>query len=51
MIGDNVNFGGNADFLCDRGVTVQLMNVPEIIEYFVAWIEGHLNIWNGVIGK
>jgi len=27
------------------------MNVPEIVEHSAAWMEGHINIWNGVIGK
>ncbi|MGB0632630.1 MAG: nucleoside deaminase [Alphaproteobacteria bacterium] len=51
VIGDNVNFGGNEDFLRSRGVEVSVMNVPEMIDYFADWMEGHMDIWNGDIGK
>lgn len=50
VIGDNRNFGGNEDFLRTNGVEVEVMNVPEMVDYFAAWMEGHMDIWNGDIG-
>ena len=50
VVGENVNFGGNEDFLRERGVEVTVMNVPEMIDYFAAWMAQHPDIWNGDIG-
>lgn len=50
VIGDNVNFGGNENFLRERGVEVTVMNVPGMIDYFAEWMARHPDIWNGDIG-
>jgi creatinine deaminase len=50
VIGENVNFGGNEDFLRDRGVEVEVMNVPEMVDYFAEWMAKNPEIWNGDIG-
>lgn len=50
VIGDNRNFGGNEEFLRERGVEVTVMNVAEMIDYFTDWQTTHPEIWNGDIG-
>lgn len=50
VIGDAVNFGGNEGLLRERGVEVTVMNVPEMIDCFAAWMKTHSEIWNGDIG-
>lgn len=50
VIGDNVNFGENEDFLRSRGVDVEVMNVPEIVAFSKAWMKDNPEIWNGDIG-
>jgi hypothetical protein len=41
---------GNEDFLRDRGVEVEVMNVPEMVDYFAEWMAKNPEIWNGYIG-
>lgn len=50
VIGDNVNFGGNEDFLRGRGVEVSVLNVPDMVDYFAEWMARNPEIWNGDIG-
>jgi creatinine deaminase len=50
VIGDAVNFGGNETLLRERGVEVTVLDVPEMIDYFAAWMKTHLDVWNGDIG-
>ena len=50
VIGDAVNFGGNEALLRERGVDVTVLDVPEMIDYFAAWMKSHMDIWNGDIG-
>ena len=50
VIGDAENFGGNEDFLRERGVEVTVLNLPDMIAYFANWKAKHREIWNGDIG-
>ncbi len=50
VIGDVTNFGGNEDFLRERGVEVVIKEDIEIIRYFAEWKSAHQEIWNGDIG-
>ncbi len=50
VVGENVNFGGNEDFMRDRGIDVEVVNVPEMIDYFAGWMAKNPEIWNGDIG-
>ena len=50
VIGDAENFGGNEDFLRERGVHVTILNDPDMIAYFARWKDAHPDIWTGDIG-
>jgi len=51
VIGENQNFGGNEDFLHERGGDVTVMNVAEMMDYFAAWMGANPDIWNEDIGR
>jgi cytosine/creatinine deaminase len=50
VIGDITNFGGNEEFLRERGVEVVVDEDIGLIQYFSAWKSIHEEIWNGDIG-
>ena len=50
VIGDATNFGGNEDFLRQRGVDVAVDENPELVTFFAEWRAAHPAIWNGDIG-
>jgi creatinine deaminase len=50
VIADAVNFGGNEDFLRERGVIVEIANDEAMIAFFRDWKARNLEIWNGDIG-
>lgn len=51
VIADDVNFGGNEEFLQSRGVTVQVERDELMIAFFRDWKEQHPEIWSGDIGS
>jgi len=46
VIGENVNFDGNIDFLKSRGVEVILLNDPPSIEMMKKFIQENQVLWN-----
>jgi creatinine deaminase len=46
IIGENRTFGGNEDFLRQRGVEVVLLDDPECVALMRRFIEAHPDIWN-----
>ena len=50
VIGDATNFGGNEQFLRDRGVQVDVQEDSSLISFFKKWKNDNLAIWNGDIG-
>ena len=50
VIGDITNFGGNEDFLRERGVEVVIKEDIELIRFFAEWKSTHQEVWNGDIG-
>ena len=50
VIADDVNFGGNEEFLRSRGVTVDVIRDSDMIAFFQQWKDAHPVIWNGDIG-
>jgi cytosine deaminase len=45
VIGENINFGGNEDFLISKGVEVILANDPDCIELMARFIEEKPELW------
>ncbi|QQA41627.1 nucleoside deaminase [Pelagovum pacificum] len=50
VILDDVNFGGNEQFLRERGVEVEVRRHDRMISFFSEWKAAHPEIWNGDIG-
>ena len=50
VIGDVTGFGGNEDFLRERGVEVIIHEHEAMMQFFADWKERHPEIWNGDIG-
>jgi cytosine/creatinine deaminase len=46
IIGENRTFGGNEDFLRQRGVEVVLLDDPECAALMKQFIDAHPDIWN-----
>lgn len=51
VIGENRNFGGNEDFLRERGVEVILLDDPKCIELMARLIAEKPELWNEDIGE
>ena len=51
VIGENVNFGGNEDFLRAHGVTVELVNDARCIELMRRFIAERPALWNEDIAE
>jgi creatinine deaminase len=45
IVGENVNFGGNEDFLRGRGVEVTVVNDPDCIALMKRFIEEKPELW------
>ena len=45
VVGENVNFGGNEDFLRERGVEVIVVNDPDCIEIMKRFIKEKPELW------
>jgi creatinine deaminase len=46
VIAENANFGGNEDFLRDRGVTVEIIDDPRCTELMGRFIADQPALWN-----
>lgn len=51
VIADTTNFGGNEDFLRERGVIVEIVNHDLMIGFFRDWKSRNPDVWNGDIGS
>jgi cytosine/creatinine deaminase len=51
VIGENTNFGGNEEFLRDRGVEVDILDDARCIELMERCIRERPEIWNEDIGE
>ncbi len=45
VVGENVNFGGNEDFLRERGVEVIVVNDPDCIALMKRFVEEKPELW------
>lgn len=50
VIGENKNFLGNEEYLKQRGVELEILNLPELIELMNNFIKSNPNLWNEDIG-
>lgn len=51
VIGEDINFPGEPDFLRSRGVEVTIVNHPELIAMMKKYIEENPTIWNEDIAE
>lgn len=51
VIGEDVNFPGEVDFLRSRGVNVTVVNAPELIEMMKKFIDDNPAVWNEDIAE
>ena len=51
VIAENRNFGGNEDFLRERGVRVEVIDDPRCIELMARFIAEHPALWNEDIAE
>lgn len=51
VIGEDVNFPGEPEFLRSRGVKVTILNEPELIDMMKSYIEENPAIWNEDIAE
>ncbi|MGE3182568.1 MAG: nucleoside deaminase [Phycisphaerae bacterium] len=50
VIGENVTFRGPEDYVRSRGVTLEILNLPECIEMMREFIAARPDLWNQDIG-
>jgi cytosine deaminase len=50
VVGENVTFRGEEGLLRSRGVTVEVLQLPECIELMAAFIRDRPDVWNEDIG-
>jgi cytosine/creatinine deaminase len=51
VIGENRNFGGNEEFLRQRGVEVVILDNPRCVELMARCIAERPELWNEDIGE
>ena len=51
IIGENTNFGGNEQFLKERGVEIEILNHPKCIDIMRRLIAEKPQLWNEDIGE
>jgi len=51
IVGENQTFRGPEEYLCSRGVQVQVANRAECIELMRRFIKQHPELWNEDIGE
>lgn len=50
IIGENKTFLGNEEYLQSRGVQLQVLNIPELINMMTDFISSNPTLWNEDIG-
>jgi cytosine deaminase len=51
IVGEAVNFSGAPEFLRSHGVTVEILNDPELIRMMGDFIKGHPGLWSEDIAE
>jgi cytosine deaminase len=51
VIGEDVNFSGEVEFLKSRGVDITIINDPALIAMMRKYIEENPAVWNEDIGE
>ena len=51
VIGENVNYPGEIDFLRSRGINVTVVNDPDLIQMMSQYIRQNPSVWNEDIGE
>ncbi len=51
VIGENVNYPGEIDFLRSRGIEVTVVNDPDLIRMMSQYIRENPSVWNEDIGE
>ena len=51
VIGENVNYPGEIDFLRSRGINVTVVNDPDLIRMMSEYIRQNPSVWNEDIGE
>jgi len=51
IVGEAVNFPGAPEFLRSHGITVEILNDPELVEMMGDFIKAHLGLWNEDIAE
>ena len=51
VIGENVNYPGEIEFLRSRGIDVTLVNDPDLIQMMTQYIRQNPAVWNEDIGE
>ena len=51
VVGENVNFRGPEEHLRARGVELEIVNAPELVELMRKFIEDRPELWNEDIGE
>lgn len=50
VVGENANFSGPEEHLRERGVKLEILNAPELIELMARFIREQPELWNEDIG-
>ena len=50
VIGEHRTFTGEEELLRSRGVSVEVLDLPECVELMTAFIQGNPSVWNEDIG-
>jgi len=51
IVGEAVNFPGDPEFLRSHGITVEILNDPELIRMMGDFIKGHPGLWSEDIAE
>ena len=51
VVGEEVNFAGVSDFLRSRGIEVEILNQPDLIEMMGGFIRSSPELWNEDISE
>ena len=51
VIGENVNYPGEIEFLRSRGIDVTVVNDPDLIRMMSQYIKDNPSVWNEDIGE
>ncbi len=51
VVGENINYPGEPEFLRTRGITVEIINEPELVAMMRRYIAEHPAVWNEDIAR